>query len=91
MADGPSSLHTSKLTAHLLTNAEVIRLFLPIEIAVDGPPWAAPPPSICNQRSADRSGGSRKSVGVKVSAGKLSRVLAAAVMPVRVGHRGLTR
>jgi RNA 3'-terminal phosphate cyclase (ATP) len=37
LANGPSELRTSKVTAHLLTNAEVIRLFLPVEIGVDGP------------------------------------------------------
>ena len=37
LADGPSELRTSEVTAHLLTNAEVIRLFLPVEIGVDGP------------------------------------------------------
>jgi RNA 3'-terminal phosphate cyclase (ATP) len=37
LADGPSELLTSEVTAHLLTNAEVIRLFLPVEISVDGP------------------------------------------------------
>ena len=37
MADGPSVLRTSEVTLHLLTNAEVIRLFLPVEIGVDGP------------------------------------------------------
>ena len=37
LADGPSRLRTSKVTAHLLTNAEVIRLFLPVEIGVNGP------------------------------------------------------
>ncbi|MDJ0892631.1 MAG: RNA 3'-terminal phosphate cyclase [Gammaproteobacteria bacterium] len=37
LADGPSSLRTSEVTAHLLTNAEVIRLFLPVEIGVDAP------------------------------------------------------
>jgi RNA 3'-terminal phosphate cyclase (ATP) len=37
LADGPSELRTSEVTAHLLTNAEVIRLFLPVEIDVDGP------------------------------------------------------
>ena len=36
LADGPSELRTSEVTAHLLTNAEVIRLFLPVEIGVDG-------------------------------------------------------
>lgn len=36
LADGPSALRTSVATAHLLTNAEVIRLFLPVEIGVDG-------------------------------------------------------
>jgi len=29
--------NTSEVTLHLLTNAEVIRLFLPVEIRVDGP------------------------------------------------------
>jgi len=37
VADGPSELRTSEVTEHLLTNAEVIRLFLPVEIGVDGP------------------------------------------------------
>lgn len=36
VASGTSSLHTSEVTTHLLTNAEVIRLFLPVEIRVDG-------------------------------------------------------
>lgn len=35
LADGQSELRTSEVTAHLLTNAEVIRLFLPVEIGVD--------------------------------------------------------
>jgi RNA 3'-terminal phosphate cyclase (ATP) len=37
LANGPSELRTSEVTAHLLTNAEVIRLFLPVEIEVGGP------------------------------------------------------
>jgi RNA 3'-terminal phosphate cyclase (ATP) len=37
LADGPSELRTSKVTSHLLTNAQVIRLFLQVEIGVDGP------------------------------------------------------
>jgi RNA 3'-terminal phosphate cyclase (ATP) len=37
LANGPSELRTSEVTAHLRTNAEVIRLFLPVEIGVDGP------------------------------------------------------
>ena len=37
LAESPSELRTSQITAHLLTNAEVIRLFLPVEIGVDGP------------------------------------------------------
>ena len=41
LADGPSALRTSEVTLHLLTNAEVIRLFLPVEIDVDGPLGAA--------------------------------------------------
>jgi RNA 3'-terminal phosphate cyclase len=41
LADGPSQLRTSEVTLHLFTNAEVIRLFLPVEIDVDGPLGAA--------------------------------------------------
>jgi RNA 3'-terminal phosphate cyclase (ATP) len=37
LADGPSELRTSEVTAPLLTNAEVTRLFLAVEIDVDGP------------------------------------------------------
>jgi len=37
LADGHSELRTSEVTAHLLANAEVIRLFLPAQIGVDGP------------------------------------------------------
>jgi hypothetical protein len=37
LAERPSRLRTSEVTAHLLTNAEVIRRFLPVEIGVDGP------------------------------------------------------
>jgi RNA 3'-terminal phosphate cyclase (ATP) len=37
LAGEASSLRTSAVTRHLLTNAEVIRLFLPVEIQVDGP------------------------------------------------------
>ena len=37
LANRPSALRTSEVTAHLLTNADVIRLFLPVEISVDGP------------------------------------------------------
>jgi RNA 3'-terminal phosphate cyclase (ATP) len=36
MAEGPSELRTSEITAHLLTNAEVVRAFLPVGIAVEG-------------------------------------------------------
>jgi RNA 3'-terminal phosphate cyclase (ATP) len=32
-----SSLHTSEVTLHLLTNAEVIRYFLPVNISIDAP------------------------------------------------------
>jgi RNA 3'-terminal phosphate cyclase (ATP) len=41
MAGGPSELRTSEVTLHLLTNAEVIRLFLPAGIGVDSPLGAA--------------------------------------------------
>jgi RNA 3'-terminal phosphate cyclase (ATP) len=37
LTSGPSTLHTAEVTQHLLTNAEVIRSFLPIEIAIDSP------------------------------------------------------
>lgn len=35
-ASGPSTLRTSKVTQHLLTNAEIIKIFLPIDIIVQG-------------------------------------------------------
>lgn len=35
-AGQPSVLRTSEVTRHLLTNAEVIRAFLPVRIAIDG-------------------------------------------------------
>jgi RNA 3'-phosphate cyclase len=35
-ADGTSLLHTSLVTQHLLTNAEIIRQFLPVSILIDG-------------------------------------------------------
>ena len=35
-ASGPSAFRTSQITPHLLTNAEIIRAFLPVEIAIDG-------------------------------------------------------
>jgi RNA 3'-terminal phosphate cyclase (ATP) len=35
-AEGPSILHTSQITQHLLTNVEIIRLFLPVSITIDG-------------------------------------------------------
>ncbi len=35
-AEGPSILHTSQITQHLLTNVEIIRLFLPVDISIDG-------------------------------------------------------
>jgi len=37
LANGPSELRTSEVTTHLLTNAAVIRLFVLVEIGVDGP------------------------------------------------------
>ena len=36
IADGISELRTSKVTLHLITNIEVVKLFLPVEIAVSG-------------------------------------------------------
>ena len=35
MANAPSELRTNKVTRHLLTNAEVVQLFLPVKIGVD--------------------------------------------------------
>jgi RNA 3'-phosphate cyclase len=35
-ASGPSRLHTSKVTQHLLTNAQVLRSFLPVQIDIEG-------------------------------------------------------
>lgn len=36
IAKGESRLHTSRLTGHILTNAEIIRTFLPVELAIEG-------------------------------------------------------
>jgi len=36
LASGPSEVSTSKVTQHLLTNAEIIRQFLPVEITIHG-------------------------------------------------------
>jgi RNA 3'-terminal phosphate cyclase (ATP) len=36
LGSGASEIRTSKVTQHLLTNAEVIRAFLPVKIIVDG-------------------------------------------------------
>jgi RNA 3'-terminal phosphate cyclase (ATP) len=36
LADGPSVVATSRITRHLVTNAEVIRRFLPTRIAIEG-------------------------------------------------------
>ena len=55
VADGPSEVRTSEVTLHLLTNAEVIRLFLPVEIDVDGPPGA--PASVRVRPAPARPGG----------------------------------
>jgi RNA 3'-phosphate cyclase len=35
-ASGPSRLRTSKITRHLLTNAQVLRSFLPVQIDIEG-------------------------------------------------------
>lgn len=37
LAEAPSSLRTSAVTRHLVTNAEVIRRFLSVEIRIEGP------------------------------------------------------
>lgn len=36
LAEGPSRLHTSQVTAHLLTNAMILRAFLPIQVEIAG-------------------------------------------------------
>lgn len=38
LPDGPSCLRTGEVTGHLLTNAQVIQLFLPVRIEIDGAP-----------------------------------------------------
>ena len=35
-ADGPSTLRTSKITNHLITNAQVLRAFLPVSVEISG-------------------------------------------------------
>ncbi|MEA3276670.1 MAG: RNA 3'-terminal phosphate cyclase [Pseudomonadota bacterium] len=62
MADGPSELRTSQITAHLLTNAEVIQLFLPVEIGVDGP-LGGPANVQVRQGPSDPSGPARGTEG----------------------------
>lgn len=41
LADGVSTLRTSRITSHLLTNAEIIQLFLPVQIVIEGEMGAA--------------------------------------------------
>ena len=36
LASGSSELHTSRVTQHLLTNAEVLRRFLPVQVEISG-------------------------------------------------------
>ena len=36
MAEGTSRIHTSAITRHLVTNVEVVRVFLPVEVGVVG-------------------------------------------------------
>lgn len=36
MAAGVSQLRTSKVTQHLVTNAEIVKMFLPVGIKIDG-------------------------------------------------------
>jgi RNA 3'-terminal phosphate cyclase (ATP) len=59
LANGPSELRTSEVTAHLLTNADVIRLFLPVEIGVDGP-LGGPATVQVRPGPADQSGQARE-------------------------------
>ena len=35
-ANGPSKFQTSQVTQHLITNADIIRLFLPVKISIEG-------------------------------------------------------
>jgi RNA 3'-terminal phosphate cyclase (ATP) len=41
LAEGTSTFTTCRVTQHLLTNAEVIRQFVPVEIEVEGAEDAA--------------------------------------------------
>jgi len=36
LAPGPSAFTTARITQHLLTNAQVIRAFLPVQIEIEG-------------------------------------------------------
>jgi RNA 3'-terminal phosphate cyclase (ATP) len=36
LADGVSTLHTAGITQHLVTNVDVVRAFLPVDIAIEG-------------------------------------------------------
>jgi len=36
LAPGASEIRTSKITQHLITNAEIVKLFLPVNIEIDG-------------------------------------------------------
>ena len=36
LAPGASEIRTSKITQHLITNAEIVKLFLPVSIEIDG-------------------------------------------------------
>ena len=36
LCSGPSELRTSKVTRHLTTNAEIVQMFLPVSITIDG-------------------------------------------------------
>lgn len=38
LADGISRLHTSKISNHLITNSEIVQLFLPAQISIHGKP-----------------------------------------------------
>lgn len=67
LADGPSELRTSEVTTHLLTNAEVLRLFLPVEIGVEGPLGGAA--TVRVQKTPTRTDGRARATEYPCSAG----------------------
>ena len=58
-APGESLLHTSRLTGHILTNAEIIRTFLPVRLEIEG---------LMEQPATVRVGGVRLGFGTIINA-----------------------